>query len=118
MDLRDLDVQAFSLTGTLVLGNADNVAGALAVTERFMDKAVRIWGYDAAAPADTAWLCDAIGGGVEIGPLEVVLTLRHPCDGLTSPRTAVSDAAFGPCLPDGAVIRINGQDLRLERSKN
>lgn len=115
MDLQDLEVQTYTLSGTLILGNADNVAGALALTEGFMDKPIRIWGYDAAAPGEPVWLCDAIGGGTEVSTDVVVVRLRHACDGLTSPRTYVNDPSFGPCLPDGAVIRINGIDLRIER---
>lgn len=118
MEVRDLEVQAYTLSGTLILGNADNVAGALQLNEGFKDRSIRIWGYDASAPSDVVWFCDAVGGGVRVGPNEVVITLRHPCDGLTSPRAVVSDATFGSCLPDGAVIRINGQDLRLERSNS
>lgn len=115
MDVRDLEVQSYGLSGTLVLGNTDNVAGALALNEGFKDKPIVIWGYDASAPAEPEWLCEAIGGGIQVAGSDVLVALRHPCDGLTSPRTYVNDPSFGSCLPDGAVIRINGLDMRLER---
>jgi hypothetical protein len=118
IDVRDLQAQAYTLSGTLVLGNADNVAGALATTERFMDRAITIWGYDRAAPTDAVWLCNALGGGAIVGWDEVSVALRHPCDGMVSPRSFINGPEFGSCLPDGAVIRINGIDLRIERGDN
>ena len=118
IDVRDLQVQAFSLSGTLVLGNADNVAGALATTERFMDRSIRIWGYDAAAPTDVVWLGNAVGGGALVGWTEVSVPLRDPAEGMVSPRVFINGPEFGTCLPDGAVLRINGVDVRIERGDN
>ena len=114
--VQNLSVQAFDLTGTLAIGNADGQAGALAIAQIVTDRPITIWGYDAAAPTDMVWLCDAIGGGCEIGTDQIVITLRHPCDGLTSPRTFVTAEEFGPCLADGAVVRINGKDMRIARA--
>lgn len=118
MEVEALQVQAYTLSGTLLLGNTDNVAGALATTERFMDRSIRIWGYDVAAPGDAAWLCNAIGGGATVGWDQVAVALRHPCDGLVSPRTFINGPEFGTRLPDGQTIRINGVDVRIERGDN
>lgn len=116
LDVRDLNVQAYELSGTLVIGNADGAAGALVIAQGATDRLITIWGYDAAAPGDFVWLCDAIGGGCEVGSAEVTLQLRHPCEGLVSPRTFVNTDDFGPCLPDGATVRINGKDMRIARA--
>lgn len=118
IDVRDLQVQAYTLGGTLILGNTDNVAGALATTERFMNRPITIWGFDRAAPSDVVWLGGAVGGGAVIGWDEVSVALRHPCDGMVSPRSFFNGPEFGSCLPDGAVLRINGIDLRIERGDN
>jgi hypothetical protein len=113
-----LSVRALDLAGTLIVGNADGAAGAQALAEGLTDRSIRLWGYDAAATSlgDVVWLADAIAGAVEITPLELRVTLRHPCASLVAPRTYVNPAAgFATLMPAGAVLRINGVDIQIER---
>lgn len=118
MALSALQVQALQVQGTLLLGNADGVAGGLVLGEGVQDRAVSIWGYDAAATAlaDVVWLADAVGAGAQVDATEVRIELRHRAEFQASPRTYVSAAAgFHQLLPAGTVLRINGQAMRLER---
>lgn len=115
--VESLAVGALSLTGTLRLGNGDGTAAALVLGQGVQDRAVRIWGYDAAATAtgDVVWLADAICAGVQISLEAVRIELRHPCEYTLAPRTFVSNADFAPLVPAGTVIKINGQSLTLAR---
>lgn len=113
--LDGLNVDAYRLSGTLAIGNGDDVAAAMVLNEGIQDRSISIWGYDAAAPTDMVWLADAAGGSAQVGAQQVLIELRHPCALLLSPRTFVNATSFGPTLPDGAVLRINGQDVRLAR---
>jgi hypothetical protein len=61
------------------------------------------------------WLASALGGRALVEPERVLVDLRHPCDGLLSPRTAVTPGTFGTLLPEGADLLINGQPLKLDR---
>jgi hypothetical protein len=113
-----LQVSALQVAGMLVLGNGDDVAGTLALAQGVQDRAIRIWGYDAAATGltDVVWLCDAVGSTAQIGPREVRIGLRHRAEFVFSPRTFVNaQSGFTHLLPSGTVLRINGKDLRLER---
>jgi len=113
-----LQVQALSIRGTLVLGNADDVAGTLVLAEGTQDRAITIWGYDAAATAsgDIVLLARAVGASADVGPLEVRVALRHRSEFQQSPRTYCNAAAgFRTLLPAGTVLRINGLDIKLQR---
>lgn len=112
-----LQVGALTVSGTLVLGNGDGAAAALVLGQGVQDRAVRLWGYDAAATAsgDVVWLADAVAGSAQIGMDAVRIPLRHRCEFTLAPRTFVSDADFGPLLPAGTVLKINGKDLVLNR---
>ena len=118
MRIEGLRVQALQVAGTLVLGNADDVAGTLVLAEGVQDKAIAIYGYDAAATAtaDVVWLASAVGASAQVSTREVRIALRHRTEFVHSPRTYVTPAAgFTHLLPAGTVLRINGQDMRLER---
>jgi pSer/pThr/pTyr-binding forkhead associated (FHA) protein len=114
-----LQVGALSVSGTLVLGNADDVAGTLALSQGVQDRTIRIWGYDAAATglADVVPLLpEAVGATAQIGSREVRIGLRHRTEFVSSPRTFVNAAAgFTHLLPGGTVLRINGQAVKLDR---
>jgi hypothetical protein len=119
-DLRldGLQVQPLRVAGTLVLGNADGVAGSLVLSHGVQDRAIAIYGYDAAATAlaDVVWLADAVGAGAQVGATEVRIELRHRAEFTLSTRTYVGPAAgFTQLLPAGTVLRINGQAMQLER---
>lgn len=112
-----LAVDALRVAGTLVIGNGDDGAGALVLGEGVTDRSIRIWGYDAAATAtaDVVWLCDAVGGAAMVGDSEVRIELRHKTELMLGPRTFITEATFGTLLPAGAVLRINGVDVALQR---
>ena len=116
MQVQGLQVQPFAVSGALVLGNADDGIGTAVLTEGVQDKLVKIYAFDAAAPADAVWLCTAVGSSATVGTRDVRINLRHRCEFMASPRTYVSPAAgFTHLLPSGTVLRINGIDIRLER---
>ena len=58
----DLQAGALRLSGTLRLGNGDGAAAALVLAQPAQDRAVRLWGYDAAATAsgDVVWLATTV----------------------------------------------------------
>ncbi|RZI62325.1 MAG: hypothetical protein EOP37_03205 [Rubrivivax sp.] len=115
LDVQDLLVQAYTLSGSLVLGNSKNEASALVINEGVVDRQFRIWAYDLAAPTDVVVQCTALGGACDVGEQTLSITLRHPCDGMVSPRTFITAADFGSGLPDGATIRIAGIDYQINR---
>lgn len=116
--LEGLVVDALRVSGTLVVGNLDDVIGGLVLSEGIQDKAITIYGYDAAATAsgDVQWLASAVGASAQISAEEVRIALRHKCEFTTSPRTFVNQAAnFNQVMAAGSVIKINGYDYRLGR---
>ena len=116
--LENLQTGPLRVSGTLVIGNADDEAGTLVLSQGVQDRAVRIWAYDAAATGatDVVWLADAVAAGGQVTPSEVRIPLRHKADLLDSPRTYVNAAAgFTQLMPGGTVLRIAGIDMRLER---
>ena len=117
--LEGLRVDAFRVTGSLSVGNMDGAFGAQCVAEGVQDRAIRIWGFDAAATAspDFVWLADCQASATTIGTRSVRMQLRHRAELVTAPRTVVSAAeGFTVRLPAGAVLRINGIDYKLERA--
>jgi hypothetical protein len=117
LDVQGLLVDALDISGTVVIGNADNVIGALLLNEGSTDKRVRIWGYDAAATAlaDVVLLGDAVGSTYSLTEREARIELRHRTDHVYGPRTYIGSETLGPLLPAGTVLRINGADYTLER---
>ena len=113
-----LQVGALRVSGSIVLGNADDVAGTLVLGESIQDKVIRIWGYDAAATgaSDVVWLCDAVGSSATVTPQRVRVNLRHRCEFVAVPRTLVLPAnGFNQLLPGGTVLTIDGTPYTLER---
>lgn len=121
MSLEGLSVQPFFVGGTLRLGNEDDAIGTLVLSQGVADKRIVIYGYDAAALSaveDAVWLCDAVGASASIDERGVRIALRDPADFVQSPRTYVTpEAGFNHLLPANTVLRINGIDFRLDRSK-
>ena len=119
MSVEGLVVQPLRVSGSLVLGNADDVAGTLVLSQGVQDRQVIIYGYDAGALAaadDVVWLCSAVGAAAEVDAAEVRISLRHRSEFTTSPRTYVTpEAGFTHLLPADTVLRINGIDMRLDR---
>ncbi len=118
MTVEGLQVQALAIRGTVVLGNADDAAGALVLAEGVQDIPITIYGYDAGATAsgDVVLLGRAVGATAEVGPMDVRVSLRHKAEFQQSPRTYCNAAAgFKTLLPAGTVIRINGVDIKLDR---
>ena len=112
----NLVVEALHVSGTVTVGNGDDVIGALVLSEGVSDKRIRVWGYDAAATAtgDIVLLCDAVGASAVIGTTEVRIELRSPSDYVIAPRTFVgAGAGFSTLLPAGTVLKINGINYTL-----
>lgn len=117
--LDGLAVDALRLRGTLTLGNADDVLGALVLAEGVQDRAVTVWGYDAAATAteDVVLLAEGVGAAAAVEEQTVRVALRDRTEFMQAPRTFVNAAAgFAQLLPAGTVLRINGIDWKLERT--
>lgn len=118
LDVQNLQVQANTIRSTLILGNADDVAGALALAEGVQDIPMTIYGYDASATgsSDVVLLARAVGATAAVDPMQVTISLRDPIEFQQSPRTYCNAAAgFRTLLPAGTVLRINGQDIKLQR---
>jgi hypothetical protein len=116
--VENLVVEALRISGTLVVGNQDDVIGGLVLSEGIQDRAITIYGYDAAATAsgDVQWLASAVGASAQIEADEVRIALRHKCEFTASPRTYVNQAAnFTQVMAAGSVLKINGIDYRLGR---
>lgn len=120
MRIDGLQVGPFNVAGTLVLGNADGAAGSMLLAQGIKDRAIRVYGYDAAAVGepDVVWLADAAGSGAQIGTRDVRIQLGHRSEGSYAPRARVGAATgITQLLAAGTVLRINGIDLTLERSQ-
>ena len=122
VNVSGLRVGALKVTGSLVLGNADDTYGAIALNEGFTDKRIRIWGYDASisspAVGDPVLVCDAVGAGADVGTDYVRVALRDSCEYRMGPRAVVSPAfGFGRYLPAGRTLTINGVSYVLERGR-
>lgn len=118
VSVEGLRVGPFSVAGTIVIGNADGVAGAMLLAQGINDRAIRIYGYDAAATGepDVVWLADASGSAGQVNSRDVRIQLRHRADGGYSPRARVgASTGVYQLLAAGTVLRINGIDLKLER---
>jgi hypothetical protein len=119
VSVENLSVQPFKVSGDLVLGNLDDVAGTLVLAQGVKDRRIVVYGYDAAALADVAdavWLCTAVGASASVDTREARIALRHRCEFVQSPRGYVDAASgFTHMLPANTVLRINGIDYRLER---
>lgn len=117
VQLESLQVGALSLSGVLRLGNGDGAAAALVLGQGVQDRAVKLYAYDAAATgaADVVWLADAVCVGAQVALDAVRIELRHRCEATLAPRTFVTEGAFGPLLPAGTVLKINGQAITLAR---
>lgn len=116
IEVQGLAVQALTVSGSLVIGNGDDVAAALVLNEGVADRPIRIWGYDAAATAlgDVVLLADAVGAAATIATDAVTITLRAPNEFTLAPRTFVNYAAgFAHLLPAGTVLKINGAAYKL-----
>jgi len=116
--VESLAVEALRVSGTLVVGNLDDVIGGLVLSEGVQDRAITIYSYDAAATgaADVQWLCAAVGASAQISAREVRIALRHKSEFVASPRTFANGAAgFNTVMPAGTVVRINGIDYQIDR---
>lgn len=121
---QNLLVQPLRVSGDLVLDNADDEIGTLALSQGVQDRRVVIYGYDAGAAvagaladvADAVWLATAVGSACSVSARQVQIALRHRAEFVQSPRTYVGAAAgITQLLPADTVLRINGIDMRLER---
>lgn len=119
VDVSGLRVGALEVSGSLVFGNADDYWGAVALTEGFTDKRVRIWGYDAgiASPAvgDPVLVCDAVGAECDVSTDRVRLALRDASEYKIAPRAVVTPAfGFARYVPANRVLTINGVSYSID----
>ena len=113
-----LQVDALTVRGSILIGNTDDAAAALLLNEGISDRTVKIWGYDAAATAagDVVLLSgDSVGASFTLTEREARIELRHKSELVVGPRTWMTPENFGPMLPAGATLRINGTDYTLSR---
>lgn len=119
MSVDSLQVDFLRVEGSLVFTNLDDVLGALLGNEGASDRAITIWGYDAAATAtaDVVWLCDAIGSSCQWDERSARIQLKHRTEGVPGLRVRAVPGTNGitTMLPAGAVVRINGIDYELGR---
>lgn len=111
-------VGAGAVSGQLVLGNLDDVYGALVLNEGVADVPVTLYGFDAAATAsgDMALLGECVGGEAEITVETVTIALRDPASFLFGPRQFIGPATgFTQLIAAGKVLNINGQSYRIAR---
>jgi hypothetical protein len=113
-----LQVDALRVSGSLVIGNVDDVIGGLILSQGIQDKAISIYGYDAAATAagDVVWLATCVGASAQVDRNYARINLRHKSEFVNTPRTFVnSGAGFTQMLAPDTTLRINGMDIILER---
>lgn len=118
VDVSRVLVDALSVRGELVIGNADDLIGALLLLNGVADRRIRIWGYDAGATADADFelLADCVGGAASLDHQRARITLRDSTAYVSSPRTFVTAAAgFTHLLPAGSTIKVGGAVVTLER---
>lgn len=118
-DVEDLVVDGLRVSGTLVVNNADLTFGGQVLANGMRGRAIKLWAYFAQVLPDrgAVLLTDqAVAASVEIGPQAVRIGLRGRVEFLRAPRSYVGpQAGFNTLLPAGTVLRINGQNIRLER---
>jgi hypothetical protein len=122
VDVSGLRVGSMSVSGSLVFGNADDAFGAVALGEGFVDKRIRVWGYDATIASPTVdtpvLLCDAVGGAVEISADRVRVTMRDATEYLIAPRGIVApEFGFRQLLQSGRTLTINGITFTIQRGR-
>lgn len=120
IDVSRVRVEAANVSGTLTLGNADDVYGALILSEGISDKAIVIYGYDAGATAtaDFVELVRCVGGRGTVSSEKVEIDLRDSNAHVYSPRTFITTtpgSGFTTLMPAGSIVNINGQTYTLER---
>lgn len=109
LDVQNLQVEALSISGTIRLGNLDDVIGALILAQGVSDRAINIYGYDAAAvaTADFQLLAAGVGSSASIGPRYCTIQIRHPAELSPAPRAMVSHwFGFTQMIPDGKTLQI------------
>jgi hypothetical protein len=118
-EVEDLVLDGLRVGGTLIVNNADLAFGSSVLANGLRGRSIKIWTYLPRLSGDrfVTLLTDlAVAGGVEIGPDVVRITLRSRVEFLRSPRSYVGpQAGFNTMLPAGTVLRINGQNIRLDR---
>lgn len=118
IDVSRVSVAATRVGGSLVIGNADDLAGTLVLTEGVADRAIYIYGYDAAATdsADIVAMVSCVGGRAQVSTDRVVIDLRDSAEYTATPRQFVNQSAgFTYLLPAGASLKLNGQTYKIER---
>lgn len=117
MDVSKVKIAGTEISGSVSLGNADDLFASATLNHGIAGREILIYGYDAAATAtgDILLLARAVGGKATITPDKVVFTVREPVSRMFTPRLFVQPPAFNHLLPAGTVLTINGQTYKIER---
>lgn len=106
--------------GRIAIGNVDLVFGALVLNQGVSDRAVSIWGGDAAALAagDPVLVFSGVIQSAEVSVNQVVLTLgANGSRSAFCPRRRIdSSSGFNHLSPAGKVIQLGTTKFTLERS--
>jgi hypothetical protein len=118
VDVRNVRVDGMSVSGSISIGNADDLFAYSVLAEGAGGKAITIYGYDAGAVADNDFvrLVDCVGGEAEVDPDFIKIALRDSYEFTTTPRAYVNAASgFTYLIPAGKSIKVNGQTYTIER---
>lgn len=107
--------------GSVTIGNATGLYGALVLQQAVLDKSVRIWAADADALSalDPVFLFDGVVSAAEVTVEQVTLSLARAGSGtMKSPRRYIEPASgFNTLIPAGTKITVGGETYILERRK-
>lgn len=106
-------------TPRLIVGNADQMMGALVANQKVADRPVRIWTVYAGATAsgDPLQGFDGVGDKATVGEKEVAITLaRSGSRTLYSPRKRIGpETGFNVLMPAGTSITLGAATYVIER---
>ena len=117
----DVDGTSSEQSGSLTLGNTDNVIGALLLVEGIAEKEVNIWKLygDAPAASDPVLMFSGVGDGYSLLPDagKATITLeQQAAQTLYTPRRYITrSAGFSALPPVGTAIMWNGERFFLQR---
>ncbi len=122
VDPRRLSASDLDVSGTLVIGNADDAIAALVLADGIAGRSIKVYGYDAGAVSGgtlaagvPVLVADCVGSRATIAADEVSIDLRPAAYKLTTPRQRVSAPTFSYLIAAGTRLTINGQTYILNR---
>jgi hypothetical protein len=118
----DLRVDAAQISGTLKIGNVDDVIGSLLLTYGISDRAIQIYGFDAGigsvlGATDPVFLASGVGGEATVDVDAAQITVRSAKEYVYAPRQFVTPAnGFTTVVPVGKTFRIGQTIYTVERN--